>query len=159
VKGQLALKIYGDDLQTLEALGEQILRVLRGIHGIEDLGLFRVIGQPNLNITMDRQRAARFQLNVADVQDAVQTAIGRSPVTQVLQGERRYDVVMRYLASYRDTKEAIEQIRIVAPSGERVSLDQLARIQTTDGANRIYREANTRYAAIKYSVRGRDLGS
>jgi cobalt-zinc-cadmium resistance protein CzcA len=159
VKGQLALKIFGDDLQTLEASGDDILRVMRRIRGIEDLALFRVIGQPNLNITVDRHQAARHQINVADVQDAIQTAVGGNAISQVLQGERRYDLVMRYLEPYRDTKEAIEQLRLAAPSGERVSLAQLATIQTIDGANRIYREGNTRYVAIKYSVRGRDLGS
>jgi cobalt-zinc-cadmium resistance protein CzcA len=159
VKGELALKIYGDDLRTLEAKGDEILRIMHGIRGVEDLGLFRVIGQPNLNITVARAQAARYQLNVADVQDAIQTAVGGSAISQVLQGERRYDLVMRYLEPYRNTKEAIEQIRLVAPSGERVSLAQLASIRTTDGANRIYREGNTRYVAIKYSVRGRDLGS
>jgi cobalt-zinc-cadmium resistance protein CzcA len=159
VKGQLALKIFGDDLRTLEKTGDDIVRVMRGIRGVEDLGLFRVIGQPSLNITVDRAQAARYQLNVADVQDAIQTAVGGNAITQVLQGERRYDLVLRYLAPYRDTKEAIEQIRLVSPSSERVSLAQVASIKTSDGANRIYREGNTRYVAIKYSVRGRDLGS
>jgi cobalt-zinc-cadmium resistance protein CzcA len=159
VKGELALKIYGDDLRMLEGKGDEILRVMRSIRGIEDLGLFRVIGQPNLNIRVNRQHAARYQLNVADVQDAIQTAVGGNPITQVLQGERRFDLTMRYQAPYRSTEDAIEQIRLAAPSGERVSLAQLASIQVNDGANRIYREANTRYVAIKYSVRGRDLGS
>jgi cobalt-zinc-cadmium resistance protein CzcA len=159
VKGQLAVKIYGDDLRTLEAKGDQIVRIMRRIRGIQDLGLFRVVGQPNLDIVIDRQRAARHQVNVADVQDAVQTAVGGNAITQVLQGERRYDLVMRYLEPYRDTKDAIEHIRLVSPSGERVSLGQLANVQTIDGANEIYRESNARYVAIKYSVRGRDLGS
>ena len=159
VKGELALKIYGDDLRTLESAGDEIVRVMRGVRGVEDLGLFRVIGQPNLNIAVDRNEAARYQLNVADVQDAIQTAVGGNTISQVLQDERRYDLVLRYLEPYRNTKEAIEQIRTVAPSGERVSLAQLASIRTSDGANRIYREGNTRYVAIKYSVRGRDLGS
>src|SRR5262249_30107132 len=88
-----------------------------------------------------------------------QTAVGGNAISQVLKGERRYDLVMRYGEPYRDTKDVIEQIRLVAPSGERVALAQLATIQTADGANRIYREGNTRYVAIKYSVRGRDLGS
>jgi cobalt-zinc-cadmium resistance protein CzcA len=158
VKGELALKVFGDDLRTLEAKGDEILRVMRRVRGVEDLGLFRVIGQPNLNVTVARDRAARYQLNVADVQDAVQTAIGGNAVTQVLQGERRYDLALRYLEPFRDTREAISQIRLAAPTGERVSLGQLASIQTTDGANRIYREANMRYVALKYSVRGRDLG-
>jgi cobalt-zinc-cadmium resistance protein CzcA len=159
VKGQLALKIYGDDLKTLEAKGDQIVRIMRGIRGIQDLGLFRVVGQPNLNVAVDRRRAARYQINVADVQDAVQTAVGGNAITQVLQGERRYDLVMRYLEPYRDSREAIERLRLVSPSGERVSLGQLATLRTLDGANEIYRESNMRYVAIKYSVRGRDLGS
>jgi cobalt-zinc-cadmium resistance protein CzcA len=159
VKGQLALKIYGEDLRRLEAIGDQSVRIMRRIRGIQDLGLFRIVGQPNLNIVLDRQAAARHQINVADVQDAIQTAVGGNAITQVLQGERRYDLVIRYLEPYRNTKDAIERIRVVSPSGERVSLAQLANIQTIDGANEIYREANTRYVAIKYSVRGRDLGS
>ena len=159
VKGALATKIYGDDLRLLEQKGDQVVNVMRGIQGIEDLGLFRVIGQPNLNLTVDRQQAARYQINVADVQDAIQTAVGGNAVSQVLQGEQRYDLVMRYLPQYRDTREAIENIRLVAPSGERVSLAQLCHVKMEDGASEIYREWNQRYVAIKFSVRGRDLGS
>lgn len=159
VKGELAVKIFGDDLKALEATGDQIVNVMRTVPGIQDLGMFRVIGQPNLDITVNRARAARYQINVADVQDAVQTAIGGTAVSQVLQGERRYDLVVRYLPEYRDTPEAIGQIRLLAPSGERVSLAQLCNLQVQDGANEIYREANSRYVAIKYSVRDRDLGS
>jgi cobalt-zinc-cadmium resistance protein CzcA len=159
VKGQLAVKIYGDNLRTLEAKGDEIVGVMRTVPGIQDLGLFRVVGQPNLNFIVDREKAARYQINVADVQDAIQTAVGGNALSQVLQGEQRYDLVMRYQAPYRDTKEAIENIRLVAPSGERVSLAQLTKIDVSDGASEIYREANSRYVAIKYSVRGRDLGS
>ncbi len=158
VKGQLATKVYGDDLKALEATGDQIVGVMRQIPGIQDLGLFRVIGQPNLNLVVDREQAARYQINVADVQDAIQTAVGGNAVSQVLQGERRYDLVMRYQAPYRDTKEAIQNVRLLSPSGERVSLAQLCQIDVSDGASEIYREGNTRYVAIKYSVRGRDLG-
>jgi len=136
-----------------------VVNLMRKVDGVEDLGLFRVLGQPNLNVVIDRQRAARFGINVADVQDAVETAVGGKAVSQVLQGEQRYDLVMRYQAPYRDTKEAIENIRLLAPSGERVSLAQLAKIDVHDGASEIYRESNSRYVAIKYSVRGRDLGS
>ena len=96
---------------------------------------------------------------MADVQDAIETAVGGKAVSQVLQGEQRYDLVVRYQAPYRDTKEAIENIRLVAPSGERVSLAQLCSVQVLDGASEIYREGNSRYVAIKYSVPGRDLGS
>jgi len=159
VKGELAIKVYGDDLKTLERIGDDVVSTMRRIAGVQDLGLFRVIGQPNLNLVVDRRQAARYQINVADVQDAIQTAVGGSAFSQVLQGEQHYDLVMRYLPQYRDTSDAIERIRLVAPTGERVSLAQLCRISVADGANEIYREGNSRYVAIKYSVRGRDLGS
>ncbi len=159
VKGQLAIKIYGDDLRTLESKGDQIVNVMRSVPGVADLGLFRVIGQPNLEFTVDRDQAARYGLNVADVQDAIETAVGGKAVSQVLQGEQRYDVVVRYQTSYRNTREAIENIRLLAPSGERVSLAQLCQVRTLDGASEIYREGNSRYVAIKYSVPVRDLGS
>jgi cobalt-zinc-cadmium resistance protein CzcA len=159
VKGALATKIYGDDLKVLEAKSDEIVRIMRGIKGVEDLGVFRVLGQPNLNVAVDRDAAARYQINVADVQDAVQTAVGGTALTQVLKGEARYDMTVRYLPKYRDTKEAIENIRLLSPSGERVSLAQLCKIVVTDGASEVYREGNRRYVAIKYSVRGRDLGS
>lgn len=158
VKGQLATKLYGDDLKTLEEKGDEIAEVMRHIRGIQDLGLLRVLGQPNLNFVVDRQEAARHQINVADVQDAIQTAVGGNPLTQVLQGEQRYDLVLRYLPAYRSTQEAIEDIRLAAPGGARVSLAQLCKISVNDGASEIYREGNQRYVAIKYSVRGRDLG-
>jgi cobalt-zinc-cadmium resistance protein CzcA len=158
VKGELAVKIYGDDLKLLETKADQIAGIMRNIPGIEDLGVLRVLGQPNIELQVDRVQAARHQINVADVQDAVQTAVGGTALTQVLQGEARYDLVMRYLPQYRDTKEAIESIRLLSPSGERVSLAQLCTIVERDGGSEIYREGNQRYVAIKYSVRGRDLG-
>ncbi len=101
VKGQLAIKIYGDDLRTLEATGDQIVRVLRTVNGVADLGLFRVIGQPNLQFEVDLDQAARYGINVSDVQDAIETAVGGKAVGQVLQGEQRYDLVARYEAKYR----------------------------------------------------------
>ena len=159
VKGQLATKVFGDDLKILEDKADQIVKIMRGVRGIQDLGVFRVLGQPNLNVTVDRRQAARYQVNVADVQDAIQTAVGGNALTQVLQGEARYDLVMRYLPQYRDKKEAIQSIRLLSPTGERVSLAQLSRIEERDGASEIYREGNQRYIAVKYSVRERDLGS
>ena len=159
VKGQLAIKIYGDDLRILEAKGDQIVGLLKQVQGIADLGLFRVIGQPNLEFVVDRKQAARYGINVADVQDAVETAVGGKAVSQVLQGEQRYDLVVRYQAPFRNTREAIENIRLLSPSGERVSLAQLCTVRVLDGASEIYREGNSRYVAIKYSVPVRDLGS
>jgi cobalt-zinc-cadmium resistance protein CzcA len=159
VKGELATKVYGDDLKVLEEKADQIVNVMRQVKGIEDLGVFRALGQPNINFEVDREQAARYQINVADIQDAIQTAAGGNALTQVLQGEARYDLVLRYLPQYRTTKEAIENIRLLSPSGERVSLAQLCKIKEQDGGSEIYREGNQRYVAIKYSVRGRDLGS
>ena len=159
VKGELAVKIYGDDLKTLEDKANQIVSIMTPIPGVADLGLFRVIGQPNLNYTVNRDAAARYGINVTDVQDAIQTAVGGNAVTQVLQGDARYDVVVRYLLQFRSTQEAIDNIRLLAPSGERVALSQLTDVKTEDGAEEVYREAGQRYVAIKYSVRGRDLGS
>jgi heavy metal efflux system protein len=166
VKGQLSTKIYGDDLHILEEKAEEILKVMRTVKGIEDLGIFHVLQQPNLVFTVDRKAAARFQINVADVQDAIQTAVGGNALTQVIgpddhfagSGERRYDLVMRYLPEFRTTKEAIEKIRLLSPSGERVSLAQLTKMTEVDGGSEIYREKSERYVPIKYSVRERDLG-
>jgi cobalt-zinc-cadmium resistance protein CzcA len=159
VKGELAIKIFGTDLRDLEQKGDEIIDVMRKIPGVQDLGLFRVIGQPNLNLIVDRDKASRYGLSVSDIQDAVETAVGGKAVAQVLQGEQRYDLTIRYLPVYRTSAEAIRQIRIVAPSSERVSLEQVCSINIRDGASQIYRENNSRYIAIKYSVRGRDLGS
>jgi cobalt-zinc-cadmium resistance protein CzcA len=159
VKGELATKVYGDDLKVLEEKADQIVNVMRQVKGIEDLGVFRALGQPNINFEVDREQAARYQINVSDIQDAIQTAAGGTALTQVLQGEARYDLVLRYLPQYRTTEQAIENIRLLSPSGERVSLAQLCKIKEQDGASEIYREGNERYVAIKYSVRGRDLGS
>ncbi len=159
VKGQLAVKLYGTDLKTLEEKGDQIVSVMSGIHGVSDLGLFRVIGQPNLNFVVDREAAGRFGINVSDIQDALETAVGGNSVTQVLEGEARYDVSTRYAGPYRSTPEAIQNIRLLSPSGERVSLAQVTKLETRDGAESITRENGLRYVAIKYSVRDRDLGS
>jgi cobalt-zinc-cadmium resistance protein CzcA len=159
VKGALAVKIYGDDLKTLEEKGDQVVGIMRGVRGVEDLGLFRLLGQPNLDFAVDRDQASRYGINVSDVQDAIQTAVGGNAISQVLIGEQRYDLVLRYLPEFRDTREAIEKIRLLSPSGERVSLRQLTKVSVSDGGSEIYREANSRYVAVKYSVRGRDLGS
>lgn len=158
VKGQLATKIYGDDLHVLEDEAEKTAAVMSKVQGITDLGILQVTGQPDLNFTVDRKQAARFQINVADVQNAIQTAVGGNALSQVLRGEARYDLVMRYLPQYRDTREAINNIRLLSPSGERVSLDQLCTVQEADEGSEIFRENNQRYVAIKYGVRGRDLG-
>src|SRR5580692_1323621 len=158
-KGSLALKIFGNDLKTLEQKGEEAAAVMARIPGMHDVKLLRDFGQPNLDLTVDRKQAARFGINVADVQDAVQTAVGGNAVSQVLIEEQRYDVVLRYQERYRNTQQAIEKVRLLSPSGERVSLAQLTKVEVKDGAYDIFRENNTRYVAITFNVRGRDLGT
>ncbi|HEV3330709.1 MAG TPA: CusA/CzcA family heavy metal efflux RND transporter [Bryobacteraceae bacterium] len=158
-KGSLAAKVFGDDLKLLEQKGEQITEVMSNIPGMHDVKLLRDFGQPNLDLTIDRRQAARFGINVADIQDAVQTAIGGNAVSQVLIGEQRYDVVVRYQQPYRNTAKAIENVRLLSPTGERVSLAQLTQVEVKDGAYDIYREGNQRYVAITFNVRGRDLGT
>jgi cobalt-zinc-cadmium resistance protein CzcA len=158
-KGGLCAKLYGPDLDVLEKKGEQIKDVMANIDGVHDLGIQRDTGQPNIDLTVDRQAAARYGINVADVQDAIQTAVGGNPVSQVLQGEAVYNVVVRYQKPYRDTKEAIQNIRLLSPSGGRVSLAQVTKTQVHDDAYDIYREDGSRYVAIRFEVRGRDLGT
>ncbi len=158
-KGSLALKIFGDNLKTLEQKGEEVTAVMAAIPGMHDVKLLRDFGQPNLDLTIDRRQAARFGINVADIQDAIQTAVGGNAVSQVLIDEQRYDVVLRYQQAYRNTANAISKVRLVSPTGERVSLGQLTNVEVKDGAYDIYREQNTRYVAVTFNVRGRDLGT
>jgi cobalt-zinc-cadmium resistance protein CzcA len=160
-KGQLALKIFGNDLRMLEDKGEEVIAIMKRIPGITDVKLYRDIGQPNLNFTIDRRQAARFGVNVSDIQDVIETAVGGKAVSQVLpQGSpERYDVVVRYQEPYRKDRRAISNIRLLSPSGERVSLAQLTKVEIRDGAYDIYREGNSRYLSVTFNVRGRDLGS
>jgi cobalt-zinc-cadmium resistance protein CzcA len=158
-KGALALKIFGDDLKALEQKGEEVTAVMSRIPGTHDIKLLRDFGQPNLDLTINRRQAARFGINMADIQDAIQTAVGGNAVSQVLIGEQRYDVVVRYQEPYRNTAKAISNVRLLSPTGERVSLAQLTNVEVKDGAYDIYREGNIRYVAVTFNVRGRDLGT
>jgi cobalt-zinc-cadmium resistance protein CzcA len=158
VKGELATKVYGDDLHVLEDEANHVAAVMSHVGGITDMGVLNVTGQPDLDYVVNRQAAARWQINVADIQDAIQTAVGGTALTQVLRGEQVYNLTLRYLPQYRDTREAIDSIRLLSPSGERVSLAQLCTVREADEGSEIYRENNQRYVAIKYSVRGRALG-
>src|ERR1019366_4886249 len=124
-----------------------------------EVKLLRDFGQPNLDLTIDRRQAARFGINVTDIQDAVQTAVGGNAVSQVLINEQRYDVVVRFQQAYRNTSKAIENVRLLSPAGERVSLAQLTKVDVKDGAYDIFREGNSRYVAVTFNVRGRDLGT
>jgi cobalt-zinc-cadmium resistance protein CzcA len=160
-KGQQALKVYGTDLRTLEQRGEDIANIMRQVQGITDVKLYRDTGQPNLNFTVDRMQAARFGINVSDIQDVIETAVGGKAVSTVLPmgTPERYDVVVRYQEPYRRDPKAITNIRMMSPSGERVSLAQLTKLEVRDGAYDIYREGGSRYVSVTFSVRGRDLNT
>ena len=159
VKGENSIKLFGADLKTMEAKATEIEHVMRQIKGVKDLGIFRLVGQPNLLIQIDREASARYGLQVSDVNAVVQAAVGGQAVTQVYEGERLFDLVVRFLPEFRQDVDAIGNILVSAPDGARIPLKQVASITTQTGAFIIYRENNERYIPIKFSVRDRDLQS
>ena len=159
VKGENSIKLFGNDLRVMEAKAVEIEREMSQIRGVKDLGIFRLVGQPNLLIQIDREASARYGLQVSDVNAVVQAAVGGQAVTKVYEGERLFELVVRFLPEYRQDVEAISNILVNTPDGARIPLKQLATITTQTGAFIIYRENNERYIPIKFSVRDRDLES
>ncbi len=159
VKGENAVKLYGSDLQTLEQLAKRIGQVMQEVRGVKDLGVLHLLGQPNLVIEVNRDECARYGLKVGDVNAVVQAAIGGQAVTQVYEGERWFDLVVRFLPEFRRDLESIGNIVVSTQEGARIPLKQLASITEQTGAFIVYRENNERYIPIKFSVRGRDLES
>jgi cobalt-zinc-cadmium resistance protein CzcA len=162
VKGANSVKIIGPNLETLTALATQVRDQMAQVHGITDLGIFPVLGQPNLNIEVDRAKAARYGLNTGDINSVIQTALGGAVATEVLEGDRQFDLVVRYPQEYRDTMDKIRNIRVgyATSSGANayIPLSQLATISLDNGAAWIYHESTERFIPVKFSVRGRDLG-
>ncbi|HTH94062.1 MAG TPA: CusA/CzcA family heavy metal efflux RND transporter [Rhodocyclaceae bacterium] len=159
VKGENSVKIFGDDLQALQQEAVQVRDILRGIPGMADVGIFRELGQPTLNVSVDRAAAARYGLNVSDIENLVVNAIGGNAATAVLEGERSFDLSVRYPEVNRDTLSKISDLMVDTPDGQRIPLAMVAQVGIADGAFFIYRETAQRYIAIKFGVRGRDLGS
>src|SRR5215475_13110966 len=159
VKGENSIKLFGNKLEDLESTADQIATVMGTVSGGEDLSVFGELGQPNLLVQVDRERAARYGVLPADVNGVVQAAVGGQAVTQVLDGERRFDVVVRFLPQYRESVDAISNIPVSTPDGGRIPLKQVAEVVKQTGASFIYREDNARYIPVKFSVRGRDLQS
>ncbi len=159
VKGANAIKIYGPDLATDERVASRVGEVLREVRGMADVAVYRSMGQPNLLITPDRVACSRYGLNVGDVNAVVSAAMGGQSVTQVLQGDRAFNLVVRWQAKFRQSLEAIRQIRVSLPSGGYVPLAQVADIRTAEGASYIYREGLRRYVPLRFGVRGRDMQS
>ncbi|MBI5533622.1 MAG: efflux RND transporter permease subunit [Deltaproteobacteria bacterium] len=159
VKGQLAIKIYGPDLEKLDELALQIGAAVNDVRGVADFGILRELGQTNLAIEVDRSKAAQFSVDVGHVQDVVEAGVGGRVVTQVLEGERRFDLVVRMAESARDDIDSLRRLQVGNNKGHLIPLGQLATLRYVSGASRIYRENNSRYIALKFSVRDRDLGS
>jgi cobalt-zinc-cadmium resistance protein CzcA len=159
VKGENTVKVVGPDLRVNEEKARQIVEVLGKVPGVEDLGMFESLGQPDVRIVPDRARCARYGLNVGDVESVVQAAIGGQAVTQVYQGEKHFDLVVRWAEPYRKSLQAIRQILVATPDGASVPLAQVADIDAVVGSAVVYREDSSRYAPVKFSVKGRDLAS
>jgi len=155
--GENAIKVFGPDLATDERIANNIRESLGGVPGVVDQLVLRSMGQPNLQITPDRAACARYGLNVGDVGAVVQAAIGGQAVTQVLDGDRRFDLVVRWKPEYRQSLDAVRQIRVNLPAGGQIPLGQVAKVEVAEGASFIYREALQRYVPVRFSVRNRDL--
>jgi heavy metal efflux system protein len=157
LKSSLDVKLFGTDLNVLEERGKQIKHVLDGVRGITHVTLVQELGQPSLTIDVDRSKIARYGINVADVNGLIEAAVGGTAATQVVQGERTFDLVVRLKPEYRQTPEQIGNILVATPGGAQVPLRELAKIGVNTGASFIYRQDNSRYIGVQYSVEGRDL--
>ncbi|WP_244466328.1 efflux RND transporter permease subunit [Dyella japonica] len=157
LKSALAVKVFGSDLNTLEQKGKSIKQVLEKVRGIRDVTLVQELGQPSLSINVDRAKIARYGLNVSDINGVIETAIGGDVATQVVQGERQFDLVVRLEEQYRNNPEEIKNILVTTPAGQQIPLKEFADIRETNGASFIYRENNSRYIGVQFSVEGRDL--
>ena len=157
LKSALAVKVFGSDLNTLQQKGKAIKKVLEQVRGIRDVTLVQELGQPSLSITINRAAIARYGLNVADINGVITTAIGGDVATEVVQGEKQFDLVVRLEQKYRDNPEEIGNILVATPGGQQLPLKEFADIKVTNGASFIYRQNNSRYIGVQFSVEGRDL--
>lgn len=159
VNAALAVKIFGPDFQTLDSKADSVLNILKSVRGIEDLGVLRNLGQPEFRIELDQRKMAFYGVNTADANAVIEMAIGGKAATQLYEGERKFDVRVRYQKEYRATQQEIENLMVPSNDGAKVPLKEIAGIQTLTGPAFVYRDNNMRYIAVKFSVRERDLGS
>ena len=157
LKSALAVKVFGTDLETLESKGKAIKRVLEGVRGIKGITVVQELGQPSLTVNIDRAKIARYGLNVADINGLIEAAVGGAAATQVVQGEKQFDLVVRMEEQFRDNPEEIGKILVATPDGSQIPLKEFADIRVVNGASFIYREDNSRYIGVQFSVEGRDL--
>ena len=159
MKSALAVKIYGPDLNVLQSKALEIKRRLSQVPGFTELTVVRELGQPSLLIDVDRDKIARYGINVADVEAVVQAAVGGQAATQVIQGEKLFDLVVRMKPEFRENAQQIGNLLVGTPDGQQIPLSELANIHEAGGASFIYRENNSRYIGVQYSIEGRDLES
>ncbi len=159
VKGENSVKVFGQDLEENEKNAATIVDVMSKVPGVQDLGMFSSMGQPSVVITPDRRACSRYGLNTGDVEAVVQAAMGGIAVTQVFEGEKRFDLTVRWIEQYRTSLESIRELSISTPTGGTIPLGQVAKVTITEGPSNIYREDGQRYTPVKFSVRGRDLES
>jgi cobalt-zinc-cadmium resistance protein CzcA len=159
VKGANSVKVFGPEFEVDEHVAGEIVKAMDTVPGIADTAVYRSLGQPNLQITPDRDACSRYGINVGDVASVIEAAIGGQAVTQVLEGDRRFDLVVRWKPEYRQSLDAIRQIRVSIPGGGVVPLGQVASIKTAEGASFVYRQNLERYVPLRFAVRGRDLQS
>jgi cobalt-zinc-cadmium resistance protein CzcA len=157
LKSALAVKVFGTDLETLETKGKAIKRVLEGVRGIKEITLVQELGQPSLTVNIDRAKIARYGLNVSDINGLIEAAVGGAAATQVVQGEKQFDLVVRLERQFRDNPEEIKNILVSTADGSQIPLKEFADISVQNGASFIYREDNSRYIGVQFSVEGRDL--
>ena len=157
LKSALAVKIFGPDLAVLEDRGNAIKAVLQKVRGIAEISVIHQLGQPSLTVTIDRARIARYGLNVEDVNGLIEAAVGGTAATQVVQGEKLFDLVVRLKPEFRQTPDAIRNILVATPGGQQVPMKELADIREVSGASFVYREDNSRYTGVQYSIKDRDL--
>jgi cobalt-zinc-cadmium resistance protein CzcA len=157
LKSSLAVKVFGPDLNTLESRGKAIKKIVEKVRGIKNVTLVQELGQPSLAVNINRAKIARYGLNVADINGLIQAAIGGTTATQLVQGEKQFDLVVRLAEPYRGTPEQIGGILVATPDGQQIPLREFADIQVENGAAFIYRESNSRYIGVQFSVEGRDL--
>jgi cobalt-zinc-cadmium resistance protein CzcA len=159
VNASMAVKIFGGDFETLDHKADEVLKVLKDVKGVDDLGVLRNLGQPEFRIELDQQKMALYGVATADANSVIEMAIGGKAATQLYEGERKFDIRLRYQKQYRDTEEKIENLMVPTMNGSKISIKEISTIKQLTGPAFIFRDNNTRYIAVKFSVRGRDLGS
>jgi len=159
VPASLAVKIFGPNFDTLDNLANKVQHELSGVQGIEDLGVLRNLGQPEFRIELDQQKMALYGITTTDAQNVIEMALGGKAATQLYEGERKFDIRIRYQKSFRDTKEKVEDLMIPTQDGSKIPISEISNIKTLTGPAFVYRDNNYRYIPVKFSIRGRDLGS